>query len=124
RERQDRLAEFVRLVDHLLRAERSSYRGHYYSAENVLMRPAPVQRTRPRLVIAAHGPRSLRLAAEYADVWSFCEPGAGLVGEEAVDRVRQMNRVIDERASAIGRDPGAITRSLCCGYSKSSAWQT
>lgn len=123
-ERQDRLREFVELVDQLLRERRSSYAGRYYSGTDVFMQPAPVQQPRPPLVIAAHGPRSLRLAAERADTWSLYEPGAGLTGADATDAVRRMNRYIDEKAEAVGRDPRSITRSLCCGYAASSAWRT
>lgn len=124
RERQARFAEFVALVDLLLRDERASYHGTYYAATDVLMLPAPLQWPRPPLVVAAHGPKALRLAAEYADTWSFYEPGAGLTGDAALERVRAMNRTVDEHARAAGRDPATITRSLCCGFAASSAWTT
>lgn len=122
KERQDRLAEFVALVDQLLSNERSSFAGDYYSAEDALMRPPCVQRPRLPLLVAAHGPRSLKVAAEHGDTWSFFEPGAGLKGEEAAEAIAKMNAYLDEKAAAAGRDPKAITRSLCCGFAASSAW--
>jgi alkanesulfonate monooxygenase SsuD/methylene tetrahydromethanopterin reductase-like flavin-dependent oxidoreductase (luciferase family) len=124
RERQERFAEFVHLAELLMRDERVTYSGRYYSVEEALMRPAPLQWPRPPLVVAAHGPKALRLAAEFADTWSFYEPGAGLEGEAALARVREMNGHIEAHARAAGRDPATITRSLCCGFAQSSAWHS
>jgi probable F420-dependent oxidoreductase len=125
KERQERFAEFIAAVDQLLREERSSYSGRYWSGDDVLMCPAPLQRPRPPLTVAAHGPRSRRLAARYADTWSLVDPqpGARLIGEDATNAVRNLNRDIDEKAQAAGRDPRTIARSLCCGYVASSAWR-
>jgi alkanesulfonate monooxygenase SsuD/methylene tetrahydromethanopterin reductase-like flavin-dependent oxidoreductase (luciferase family) len=82
KERQDRLGEFVAMVSQLLRETHSSFAGEHYSCENAFMQPRPVQARLP-LLIAAHGPRSLKVAAEYGDTWSFYEPGTGLTGQEA-----------------------------------------
>jgi alkanesulfonate monooxygenase SsuD/methylene tetrahydromethanopterin reductase-like flavin-dependent oxidoreductase (luciferase family) len=124
KERQARLAEFVELVDQLLTNEQSSFSGKYYKAEKTLMRPRPVQNPRPPLIIAAHGPKSLSLAARHADTWSFSEPGEGLKGNQAAEAMRQMNDYLDEKAVAAGREPSDITRSYCCGYAASSAWNS
>jgi len=123
KERQDRLAEFVAMVAQLLNEVRSSFAGEHYSAQNAFMQPRPIQARLP-LLIAAHGPRSLKVAAEYGDTWSFYEPGAGLTGQDAADAIRAMNRYVDEKAAAAGRDPKTISRSYCCGYSASSAWNS
>ena len=123
-ERQDRLAEFVEMVDRLLVNERASYAGTFYSAEDVLMRPRPLQQPRPPLVVAEHGPRSMKVAARFADTWSIFEPGAGLTGAEAAAAFRKMNAYVDAQAREAGRDPASITRSLCCGYSPSSTWDS
>jgi len=124
KERQDRLAEFVAMVAQLLTTERSSFSGKYYSAEDALMQPRSLQVPRLPLLVAAHGPRSLKVAAEYGDTWSFFEPGAGLEGKDAAEAICEMNHYIDEKASAAGRDPKTITRSYCCGFSASSAWDS
>ncbi len=88
------------------------------------MRPAPLQRPRIPLVVAAHGPRSLGVAARFADTWSFSEPGEGSRGAEAAGAIRRMNALLDARAREAGRDPGAIRRSLCCGFAASSSWSS
>jgi alkanesulfonate monooxygenase SsuD/methylene tetrahydromethanopterin reductase-like flavin-dependent oxidoreductase (luciferase family) len=122
KERQERLAEFVDLVDQLLTNERTTFKGNYYQAEEALMRPSAVQCPRPALTVAAHGPKSMSVAAKHADTWSFYEPGAGLKGADAAEAMRKMNDFIDEKATEAGRDPAQITRSYCCGFAASSAW--
>lgn len=121
-ERQKRFAEFVAVVEQLLTTQESSFSGDFYSFENAYISPPPVQSPRPPLVIAAHGPKSMKLAAERADKWSFYEPGLGLKGQEAQAAIKNMNKYIDEKAASAGRDPGEIVRSFCCGFSASSAW--
>ena len=115
RERQERLAEFVELVAQLVREERSSFSGAHYNAEEVFSQPPPVQQKLP-LTVAAHGPRSMRVAARYADAWSLSDPGEERTGDAAAMRVREMNDYVDAEAVAAGRDPRTILRSLCCGY--------
>ena len=115
RERQQRLAEFVEVVALLLREERSSFSGAHYNAKDVFSQPRPVQQKLP-LTVAAHGPRSMRVAARYADAWSLSDPGEDRTGDAAAVRVREMNDYVDAEAAAAGRDPGTILRSLCCGY--------
>ena len=65
-ERVARFREFVELVDLLLRQEVTTYHGHFYRCQNAETVPLPVQRPRPPLTIAAHGPRMLRPAARGA----------------------------------------------------------
>jgi alkanesulfonate monooxygenase SsuD/methylene tetrahydromethanopterin reductase-like flavin-dependent oxidoreductase (luciferase family) len=113
-ERVARFAEFVELVDLLLRQEVTSYQGKYYRCESAETIPLPVQRPRPPLTIAAHGPRMLRIAARVADGWSSW-------GGYDVETVEDFYRVTSERcerfddlASAVGRDPRRIRHSVVC----------
>ena len=70
RERGDRLAEFVPLLDELLRADGPITReGRYYEAVDARMMPGCVQRPRLPLHLAATGPRGLALVAAYAEGW-------------------------------------------------------
>src|SRR6476660_1987875 len=68
-ERVERFAEFVQLVDELLTHETAEFSGKFYTctAETI---PLPVQKPRPPLTIAAHGPKMLAIAARYADCWN------------------------------------------------------
>jgi alkanesulfonate monooxygenase SsuD/methylene tetrahydromethanopterin reductase-like flavin-dependent oxidoreductase (luciferase family) len=69
RERVDRFAEFLELLDALLREERVTRTGTYFSAVDARSTPGPVQRPRPPFVVAANGARTLKLAARYGDGW-------------------------------------------------------
>jgi alkanesulfonate monooxygenase SsuD/methylene tetrahydromethanopterin reductase-like flavin-dependent oxidoreductase (luciferase family) len=95
--------EAVEVVDRLLRNDTSSYTGRYYQLQEALMRPAPIQRPRPPLMLAGHRPRMLRIIAEYADTWNSFG---------TVDEMRERNAILDEQCAAIGRDPKSIVRSL------------
>ncbi len=74
RERVDRFSEFLALLTHLLEHDRTDFTGTYYSAVDARSTPGPLQRPRPPLVVAANGPRALRLAAEYGDGWVTTGP--------------------------------------------------
>jgi alkanesulfonate monooxygenase SsuD/methylene tetrahydromethanopterin reductase-like flavin-dependent oxidoreductase (luciferase family) len=67
--RVDRFGEFLDLLDRLLRDERVTWTGRYFAAVEARTTPGPVQRPRPPFVVAANGPRTMRLAATYGDGW-------------------------------------------------------
>jgi len=106
KERVDRFPDYVEVVDRLLSSETASYEGEYYSATGAVMNPRPVQSPRPPLVIAALGPKMMRIAAKYADNWnslSFAEDFDKQLAE-VKDRVARMQ---DYLADA-GRDPADV----------------
>lgn len=110
-ERAARLREAVEIVDRMLRDEVTTYRGRYYQVEGAEMHPAPIQKPRPPLTVAALAPKSLRTAARYADSWnSLVDPGLSV--QQALETTRQRNEMLDEYCTQIGRDPGEISRSL------------
>jgi alkanesulfonate monooxygenase SsuD/methylene tetrahydromethanopterin reductase-like flavin-dependent oxidoreductase (luciferase family) len=69
-ERVARFREFVELLDRLLRNEVTTYRGRYFWCREAETIPGPLQRPRPPITVAAHGPKMLRIAAEFGDGWS------------------------------------------------------
>jgi alkanesulfonate monooxygenase SsuD/methylene tetrahydromethanopterin reductase-like flavin-dependent oxidoreductase (luciferase family) len=81
RQRVDRFAEFLELLTRLLENDKADFTGTYYRAVDARSTPGPVQRPRPPLVVAANGPRALRLAARYGDGW--VTTGAQAVDDEA-----------------------------------------
>jgi alkanesulfonate monooxygenase SsuD/methylene tetrahydromethanopterin reductase-like flavin-dependent oxidoreductase (luciferase family) len=80
RQRVDRFAEFLELLDRLLSNDRVDFAGDYYQAVDARSTPGPTQRPRPPLIVAANGPRALRLAARYGDAW--VTTGAQAVDDE------------------------------------------
>ena len=109
----ERFEQTVELVDTVLRGG-SSYDGRTVSGSGMVIAPGPVQSPRLPLVLAAHGPRTLRLAGRLADTWntlttSDLEPG------EVLKLAASLAALLDEAARAAGRDPSAIRRSVLIG---------
>ncbi len=102
-ERVDRFREAVEIVDSLLRNETTTYNGEYYQLDQAYVRPGPVQRPRPPLMLAAHRNHMLRICAQYADIWN----SFGTVEEMA-----ERNSILDEHCVSIGREPSEIRRSF------------
>jgi len=118
-----RFREFVELVDLLLRQEVTSYDGRYYSCTDAEVIPGTVQQPRPPITIAAHGPKMLQIAAEYADGWSQW-------GGSDVETEADFHRVTAERCArfdelvvALGREPSDIRHSLVC-YPPLTPWES
>jgi F420-dependent oxidoreductase-like protein len=111
RERVDRFEEAVEVIDRLMREESTTFEGRHYRLQDARLRPRPLQRPRIPIVIAAHRPRMLRIAARYADQWDTfaAMPGTATEGVEAelAERIAQL----DTACRAIGRDPAEIRRS-------------
>jgi alkanesulfonate monooxygenase SsuD/methylene tetrahydromethanopterin reductase-like flavin-dependent oxidoreductase (luciferase family) len=105
RERVARFREYVEIVDQLLSNEVTSYEGRYYNIKEAVMNPRPVQKPRPPITIAAHGPRMLKLAARFADTWTTLGPADGL------EEIRSRNGLVDMCCREIGRDPRTLRRS-------------
>ncbi len=110
KERVDRFAEAVELLDTYLSNDESSFAGEHYQLEGVFNRPAPVQQPRPPLVMGAHGPRMLKLVARYADAWNSFAP---------VDEMARRNARLTALCEEIGRDPASIKRSVFYGVNQS-----
>jgi alkanesulfonate monooxygenase SsuD/methylene tetrahydromethanopterin reductase-like flavin-dependent oxidoreductase (luciferase family) len=110
-ERAARLRKVVENLDQMLRNEVTTYQGHYYQIESAEMHPAPLQRPRPPLTLAALGSKSLKTAARYADSWnSLADPDMSV--QQALETTRQRNQMLNEYCAQMDRDPGEITRSL------------
>jgi len=78
----------------------------------------PPGATRPYLLLAAHGPRTLELAARHADGWNtYGGPGSSLAGtEEYWAAVEQQAAGMTQACERVGRDPAGLRRSLLVGY--------
>lgn len=69
RPRVDRFAEFVAQLDSLLTNESTSLAGRYYTSVDARSAPGCAQHPRVPFVVAANGPRSMRLAARFGQGW-------------------------------------------------------
>jgi len=108
-ERVARFAEYLEIVDRLLRDEVTTYTGRFYRTEGAYMNPRPIQSPRPPITVAALGPVMMHHAARRADTWnsmSFLESF-----EAQLDETRGRVATMEATCAAVGRDPTTLRRS-------------
>jgi alkanesulfonate monooxygenase SsuD/methylene tetrahydromethanopterin reductase-like flavin-dependent oxidoreductase (luciferase family) len=113
-----RLTEFVEAFDLLLRQPAAaSYRGRYFTADDVRTLPGCVQRPRVPIVLAAGSRGTIRLAARFADAWvTYGDPNYRDTTVAGVERALiQQSEWLAEECAAIGRDPAEIDRYYLIG---------
>ncbi|MGW6788769.1 LLM class flavin-dependent oxidoreductase [Streptomyces chartreusis] len=119
RERADRFAEFVTLLDRLLSEDSVSYQGDFYSAHEARNIPGCVQRPRLPFAVAATGPRGLRLAAQYGQAWvTTGDPKVSESGtpEQSFQAIRGQVEKLSDACAAIGRDVAGLDKVLLTGF--------
>ena len=119
RERADRLAEFVPLLDRLLTEDSVSYEGDHYSAHEARNIPGCVQRPRLPFAVAATGPRGMGLAARYGQAWvTTGDPKVFETGtpEQSVHAIRGQVEKLADTAAAVGRDAARLDKILLTGF--------
>jgi alkanesulfonate monooxygenase SsuD/methylene tetrahydromethanopterin reductase-like flavin-dependent oxidoreductase (luciferase family) len=117
-ERADRFAEFVELLDLLLRQPETTFDGRWYSADGARTYPGCVQRPRTPFAIAAAGPRGMHLAATFAETWVTTGDRSGPEPLDAVEGaavVAGQIRRLEEACHLVGRDPSSIERLVLTG---------
>ncbi len=67
----DRFEEALQIIIPLLREGKVTFRGKYYQAIDCEIVPRGPRPGGPPVLIGAAGPRMLRLAARYADMWCY-----------------------------------------------------
>lgn len=110
-ERVDRFEEAIEIITSLMGQERTTFNGRHYRLDDARLQPPPVQHPRIPLLIAAHRPRMLRIAARHADQWDTfaAMPGTATDGVEA--ELAERIAALDAACREIGRDPREIRRS-------------
>ncbi len=116
-ERVARFAEFVDLLDELLTHPVTERAGEHYEAHGARMIPGCVQQPRVPFVVAANGPRAMRVAARHGQGWATYGPpsGDGPVAQEWDAWWTGLGALVarfDEVARDAGRDPAGIDRYL------------
>jgi alkanesulfonate monooxygenase SsuD/methylene tetrahydromethanopterin reductase-like flavin-dependent oxidoreductase (luciferase family) len=118
RVRTDRFAEFVELMDLLLRQEETSYAGRHYQARAARMHPGCVQRPRVPFAVAASGRRGMALAASTGEAWvTVGKPGTFEPGrfDQLASVLEEQVARLEDACAAAGRDPATIDRIVLAG---------
>jgi F420-dependent oxidoreductase-like protein len=103
--RMERLAEQLEIVTRSWTEDGFSFEGRHYQVQDLRALPKPVQRPRPTLLVGGGaGPKSLALAARFADEYNT----TGVPLDELPERRR---RLLDAWREA-GRDPETARLSL------------
>ena len=103
--RMERLAEQLEIVTRSWTEDAFSFQGRHYQLQDLRALPKPVQRPRPTLLVGGGaGPRSLALAARWADEYNT----VGVPLEELPGRRRRLQDAWREA----GRDPETAPLSL------------
>jgi len=126
-ERVARFREFIEIIDRLLRSNSPSgqtvgqmeegdspgYDGRYYRTQADRLAPGPIQCPGPPLTLAALGPVTIKLAAQYADSWNsyVMRPASP---DDGLRITRDRVGMLEEACAAIDREPSTIVRSLLC----------
>lgn len=119
RERADRFAEFVPLLDRLLTEDAVTDQGAHYSAEEARNIPGCAQRPRLPFAVAATGPRGLKLAARYGQAWvttgdpQLFEEGTP---EQSVEALRGQIEKLGKACAEIDRDVADLDKILLTGF--------
>ena len=86
-----------------------SFEGKQVSIKNAGFHAKTVQRPHPPIIVGGEGrPRSLRLAARYADEYNMSSSGPETCAEKFA--------ALDEECRKIGRDPATMRKSAMVGF--------
>lgn len=105
--RYSRFAEGIQIIHSLIKTGKADFTGTFHSAKQadlVMRGPRPGG---PPIVIAAGGPKMLRLAARYADEWNWW-----VASQEGVDQLAGLVTELERACEEEGRDPASLRRSL------------
>ena len=113
RQRVDRFGEFVELLDRLLTSPSTTYEGEWFTAREARMVPGCVQQPRLPFVVAANGPRAMRVVARHGQAWVTTGVTPPDAGEDAWWAALPGARDrLDDALRAEGRDPRDVERYL------------
>lgn len=118
KERADRFAEFVPLLDRLLSEDETSHEGTYYVAHEARNIPGCVQRPRMPFAVAATGPRGMRLAARHGQSWvttGDLRLGSDIGVPQWRAGLRRQVEMLAVSCEKEGRDPAGLSRVLLAG---------
>lgn len=117
-----RFTEFVEALDRLLTHPTTSYDGEWFRAVDARTMPGCVQRPRLPFVVAANGPKAMRVVARFGQAWATTGVTPPEDGEQrwwaalpgAIGR-------LEEALAGEGREPSDVERYLSVDGSGSFA---
>jgi F420-dependent oxidoreductase-like protein len=105
-ERFEVFEEQVEIVARQLREDRFDFEGKHYTLLDCEARPKPVQERLPLIIGGSGGPRSVALAARWADEYNTVFP--------TVDEARQRREAVARACESERRDPLVFSMVIGC----------
>ena len=102
-QRLDRMGEAAAICRGLLDGSSVTYDGQWFSAVDARNDPPPLQARLPIAIGGSGEKRTLRIVAEYADIWN--------ADQDDPESFRRRSEILDEHCRAVGRDPRSIERT-------------
>ncbi len=96
------LDEALTVIRKLWTEPKADFAGTYFTLNQAMCNPKPVQRPYPRIVVGGTQPKMLRVIARHADEWNavtFDAPSWA-----------QQNKQLDEACAEVGRAPDEVRR--------------
>jgi probable F420-dependent oxidoreductase len=103
-----RFEESFTILRTLLRDGYIDFEGEFYAARDAELLPRPARPGGPPLLIGSSGARMLALTLLYVDAWNAWYADTG----NSADGVARLRTAVDEAATAAGRDPADIERTV------------
>lgn len=120
-ERTARFAEWLALLDRLLREPVTTVQGARFTAVDAHQLPGCVQQPRLPLTVGAAGLRAMALAARFGQAWVTYGPyTGGDAAEEWLAAVGEQSGRFTDVLAAEGRDPAEVRRLVLIGLE--DAW--
>lgn len=102
-----RYEEALEIIVPALRGDTVSHEGRYHTVNELDIRPRGPRPGRIPLMLGGHGPRTMRLAARHADIWSAFATESSLP-----EWFAPMVERFEEACTEVGRDPASVGRSI------------
>nr|WP_107912345.1 LLM class flavin-dependent oxidoreductase [Streptomyces chartreusis] len=118
KQRTARFAEFAEVMDGLLTQDRFTFNGSYYTAVDARNTPGCINRPRLPFVVAANGPRAMRVAARFGQAWLTGPIADEIRGNLAADldgwwkTVGELTDQFNDILAEEGRSPDSIDRFI------------
>jgi F420-dependent oxidoreductase-like protein len=103
RERFEMVEETLQICQQMWSDNDGPYDGKHYQLAETICEPQPIRR--PPVLIGGDGEKkTLRLVAQYADIWNSTVP--------EVDGLQHKIDVLNQHCDTVGRDPGEIRKTV------------
>jgi F420-dependent oxidoreductase-like protein len=122
RERAEQLDEAVQIMKSLFTAEETTFKGKHYQLDKAPMKPKPVQKPYPPIMIGGSGEKyTIPLAAKHADIWNIPVYALGEIEKKTavlraacgkIGRDHTQIRLSQQAVLVIGKDDAAVDAAL------------